>query len=129
MPATFTNVPLPAVGSSPVVIYGRGGSTCCTGARLDSPRIKWRWWRGRRCCRGAAAAKPRRRSHLGSDFDELWRNVGEQVAVEASLGPRRGARSLGRRWEQAERRAHRGSGNGERRRGVRARGGSRVAFL
>jgi hypothetical protein len=72
----------------------------------------------------AAAALPPR---LGSG---KWRcNAGEQAALGAPLGLRGGAWSLGRRWERAEGRAHRGGGNGERQSELHARGGSAAPFI
>jgi hypothetical protein len=76
-----------------------------------------------------AAVRLRRRSRLGSDSGEWRHNAGEQAVVGASLGPRGGAWSLGRRWDRAEVCAHRGGGNGGRRSRVRARGGATVPFI
>jgi hypothetical protein len=54
-------------------------------------------------------------ARFGSGSSEGEGNVGQQVAVGASLEPREGARRLGRRRKLAEGCAPRGGGNGGRR--------------
>jgi hypothetical protein len=77
MPATFTNVPLPAVGSSPVVIYGRGGRHVAQGRDWTH-----RGSNGGGGAAGGAAGERRRRSHGGAptsaristNCGEMWVN-------------------------------------------------------
>jgi hypothetical protein len=56
---SFTEQPPVAEGSSPPVMWARGGQTNDLDAWLGSPSLDWRAWCGRRRRRRAAAAKPR----------------------------------------------------------------------
>jgi hypothetical protein len=127
MPPGFTTMPSGGGASSPMANNGRSRWTSGTGVWLDSPLTDWGWWRCRRWCRRAAAARPQRRSRLGLGSGDHRRNAGQHVAVGASLGPRGGVEELGWQRQRAEGQLHRGGGNGMRRGGARA-GRGRAPF-
>jgi hypothetical protein len=123
----FTNVPL---GIHTHALGGGGGSPAANGGRiwqtngamprLDSPRVDWWWWCGRRWLWRATTVRSRRCARFGSSSDEGEGNARQQAAVGASLGPSGGAGLLGWRWKLAEGWAHRGGGGN---------GGWRMAVL
>jgi hypothetical protein len=129
MPSVFTNMPSGGGVSSPVANGGRRRCTSGMEVRLGSPGFDWRRRFGRRGLRRAEIARPQWRFRPSSDSGEGRKNAHRQTAVAASLGPRRGAQSLGRRCERADGRARCGGGNGGRRSGVRTQGGSAALFI
>jgi hypothetical protein len=115
--------------SSPAASGGRRRWTSGTKVRLGSPGFDWQRRFGRRGLQQAVTVRLQRRFRPGSDSGEGRKNAREQTIVAVSLGPRRGAQSLGRRYEWADGCAHRGGNNGRRRSRVHTRGGLDALFI